>query len=506
MGNDNGVKLAITTIRDLLFYNRLTQDENGKSIKNIRLTIPEYQRPYKWTVKNVIQLLDDITAARNQKLEVYRVGTLILHKDGNRYSIVDGQQRMISFSLLLSAFKEVDSGKDDRKEDHTEERIDFLDEVPADDPYTRINIRKNFLALQRRAGSLSSTDRMELLDYALNQCQMVVVITKDQAQAFQLFDSQNARGKKLYPHDLLKAYHLREMRELDEKRTESIVKNWEDMDQEKLAELFSDYLYRLKEWVKGNRAYTLNEHNIDKFKGITKSENYPYAQFYKGAYAYANAINQSSIPFVAGMMNLSKFQIDSPIIAGEPFFEYAKHYFEVLRDIRNNDKYEGCYVNDNEIVKTLDLPKYRRGTGDGIARLLFDTAVLLYVDRFCPENPMQKDNELLEDFIKLAFIWAYSLRAQYRNLGWQSAQNYILGISSELHNAFNIYAVISQADSPLKLLSTLSDLLEPLTVGNIKGRRNDSYDKDNIDDAPDGIYISYLHYFKSLNYLEESNG
>jgi hypothetical protein len=40
-----------------------------------------------------------------------------------------------------------------------------------------------------------------------------VIINVDKVEeAFQLFDSQNTRGKELDPHDLLKAYHLREMK------------------------------------------------------------------------------------------------------------------------------------------------------------------------------------------------------------------------------------------------------------------------------------------------------
>ena len=39
--------------------------------------------------------------------------------------------------------------------------------------------------------------------------------------------------------------------------------------------------------------------------------------------------------------------------------------------------------------------------------------------------------ELFEQFVVYAFIWAYSLRAQYTNLGWLSAQNYIMGLSDK---------------------------------------------------------------------------
>ena len=63
--------LSITTIGDLLLNNRISQKEDGKPIDNVTLTIPEYQRPYKWTARNAIQLLDDIIEAMNNNKEVY---------------------------------------------------------------------------------------------------------------------------------------------------------------------------------------------------------------------------------------------------------------------------------------------------------------------------------------------------------------------------------------------------------------------------------------------------
>jgi hypothetical protein len=335
-------------------------------------------------------------------------------------------------------------------------------------------------------------DREALLDYVLNNCELIVVIiTDDISEAFQFFDSQNARGKKLYPHDLLKAYHLREMNDMDAAKIEKVVKDWEDLDQKRLSELFNEYLYRVKEWTKGNKARELTEHNIHKFKGVTRQENYPYAQFYKGAYAYSDMVNHSAMPFVAGIRNLNAFQLDTPIVAGKPFFDYAKHYFEILADIQNNDKYEGYYINDNEIVKTLDIRKYKNGVGNRITRLLFDTAILLYVDRFCPERPTKTDSAMLEQFVVFAFIWAYSLRAQYHNVGWLAAQNYIIG--NGMINSFNIYMTIAEADSPVALLSVLSDKIMPLPDDQIaeNAKGGDIEEKDE-----DGVYQNYLHYFK----------
>ena len=481
------LKLAITKIGDLLLHDKITQDKDGNTITDIKLEIPDYQRPYKWTAKNAIQLLDDIVDAKNENKETYRVGTLILHYDVKKsaYNIVDGQQRTITFSLLLSAL-----GADS---------ISFLNQPLANNPHNTRNVPNNFRTLERRANNIiDDRERRYLRDYIENNCELIVVITEDISEAFQFFDSQNARGKKLYPHDLLKAYHLREMNDLDIAETEKVVKDWEDLPQKDLSLLFSDYLYRVKEWTKGNKAWELTEHNIHKFKGITRKDNFPYAQFFKGAFAYADTVNHSPMPFVSGTRNLKPFQLDTPIVAGKPFFDYAKHYFEILKDIQNNDKYEGYFINDNEIVKTLDLRTYKNGVGNRITRLLLDTAILLYVDRFCPERPAKIDQEMLDQFVVFAFVWAYSLRAQYYNLGWLSAQNYIMG--NDIMNSFNIYKIITEADSPVTLLSSLSDRVNPLPVGYIVAKQ------DNLDklDGP-GIYQNYLHYFKANKFMEDKN-
>ena len=76
--------------------------KNLKELLDLNLNIPEYQRPYTWTEKNVVQLLDDVI--KFAKYPEYRIGTIILHKDENKkLNIVDGQQRIIT-SLLISSF------------------------------------------------------------------------------------------------------------------------------------------------------------------------------------------------------------------------------------------------------------------------------------------------------------------------------------------------------------------------------------------------------------------
>ncbi len=64
---------------------------------NMGIDIPDYQRPYKWTIQNIDELLGDISTAINEA-ELhripfkYRVGTIILYENEHGiFDVVDGQ-------------------------------------------------------------------------------------------------------------------------------------------------------------------------------------------------------------------------------------------------------------------------------------------------------------------------------------------------------------------------------------------------------------------------------
>ncbi|MBP3269153.1 MAG: DUF262 domain-containing protein, partial [Bacteroidales bacterium] len=174
--------LAVTNIGDLLLRSRITRKKDGKSIDDVKLTIPDYQRPYKWTSRNAIQLLDDIIEAKNSNKEVYRVGTLILRKmeENNAvvYEIVDGQQRVITFSLLLYSLYEFEKLED-------RPSIPFLSQDVFDNRYNQRNIPNNLNAFRRRTRNSSDgeqnfdliKDMKRLRDFVENQCEFIVVIT-----------------------------------------------------------------------------------------------------------------------------------------------------------------------------------------------------------------------------------------------------------------------------------------------------------------------------------------
>ncbi len=507
--------LGIASIGDLLFRNRLSES-NSHENEQIKLAIPDYQRPYKWTAGNVMTLLDDIEEAKANQKAVYRVGTLILEKCINQdnkfdFNIVDGQQRIITFFLILKVF--IDEYRDQLLGDDFYEYFDNFYknlkqiQFPNNDLYKN-NIRQNFLVIERFVKT-HNQDYSVFFKYICNRCEMIVVITSNTSDAFRLFDSQNSRGKKLYPHDLLKAYHLREMKIKNDdeelKETVQTVETWENCPQDDLAEMFGEYLYRLKEWMNGNKASQLTEKNLYLFKGVSVSDCYPYAQFYRRTYYNKTGMEKEN------KNNSHYFQLNAPVIAGKPFFEYTRHYFDLLNKInddtsdKDKDKNKENEVNfiDEKIANVIKGKHLKKGTGNLITRLMFRAAVLLYVDRFCNAGNLDmmddRDKEWLNRFVLLSFIWAYSLRAQYKHVGWREAQNYIMGTPSAQGtvNSFNIFKIISDALSPKLLLHRMSELLVPLPLNTFDGNK-----------IPEGIKdvnnkMHYLSLFQDNGYLSD---
>ena len=217
---------------EIITIKQLVQTEN--------LTIPFYQRPYKWSAKNVNQLIDDILTFKNKP--AYRLGTIVYHLEKEEMNIVDGQQRTITLILIGLAIQNSKMLKEKLcKAKISTPNLDKVAKLKFQNQDSKKNIRDNYFEIQRR---IVDFDEDTVL-FFYERCEVVKVVLSDITEAFQFFDSQNSRGVDLEPHDLLKAFHLREMidnsTELERIQT---VDNWENMEQEQLKNTFSHYLFR----------------------------------------------------------------------------------------------------------------------------------------------------------------------------------------------------------------------------------------------------------------------
>lgn len=80
--------------------------------------VPDYQREYVWTDKEVHQLLEDIGEQIDASTtREYFIGTVLVSPTDqkNHYEVIDGQQRLTTFFLLLCALKHLFQGEPQRQ-------------------------------------------------------------------------------------------------------------------------------------------------------------------------------------------------------------------------------------------------------------------------------------------------------------------------------------------------------------------------------------------------------
>lgn len=394
-----------------------------EELLKLDLVIPSYQRPYKWTEKNIRELILDIQKgiedANKHPNFKYRVGTVILHANTEEgkltYDIVDGQQRILSFLLLKLCL--------------SPNFTCSLLSAKFSDKVTLGNLHSNSDRIREWCSSVDDGVK-EAFDKALSEVLEVVVLTVDElSEAFQLFDSQNTRGRELYPHDLLKAYHLREIH--DKYDMQRAVLKWESKDPKAIRELFDNYLFPLWNWSKRRKSSRFTAAEIDLYKGIEESSGYTYARRANKAMPY--------------------FLLSEPLISGGDFFEMVDHYMQMLHSIKlelidNPDftRIKELLIDDKskvgQIKTPADLDKACKSSSTGMnhARNLFFCALLCYYDRFHNFDLMA---------VKKLFTWAMMLRVDMNHLGFDSVNRYAIGLgdNDKYTNSEPVISLISSA-------------------------------------------------------------
>ena len=387
------------------------------------LIIPSYQRPYKWGNKNIRELILDIQKsieeARKYPNFKYRVGTVILYRESEAkpYEVVDGQQRLLSF-LLLKLYL---------KPDFT---CGLLSTTFSDsDKVTQRNLHDNACTIREWFSSVDEPTKEAFGDALDSTLEVVVLTVNELKEAFQLFDSQNTRGRELYPHDLLKAYHLREIH--DKYDMQRAVLKWESKDPKAIRELFDNYLFPLWNWSKRRKSSRFTAVEIDLYKGIEESSGYTYARRANKAMPY--------------------FLLSEPLISGGDFFEMVDHYMQMLHSIKQEliDNPDFARIKDlliddkskvGQIKTPADLDKACKSSSTGMnhARNLFFCALLCYYDRFHNFDLMA---------VKKLFTWAMMLRVDMNHLGFDSVNRYAIGLgdNDKYTNSEPVISLISSA-------------------------------------------------------------
>lgn len=398
-----------------------------------RLAIPPYQRPYKWTAKNVNRLISDLVEFKGASR--YRLGTLVLHASGERSYIVDGQQRLVTLALLLSYLAERygTEARFRKYADFFDGVRRFCSDTEFTNPYSLHNVVENMNVVRTREHDLDA----DTLEFVLSRCEFVEVRLANISEAFQFFDSQNARGKDLAPHDLLKAFHLREMEVFSDADTRNFDR-WQNLDTADLNALFL-CLFRAKRWSQGKSARYFTKDDIGAFKGIslTGGKRYPFYRLEIIAHVYTAHYMSAPDRLIDSNVLEYPFNLDDQIINGSRFFDMIRYYSEMLGRL----KAKGTYGTFPRALEIMELTRNYDGcgrTGDRYVAALFRTLLLYYVDRFGYEE--------LDKVVPKFFVWAYTLRLESKAVQLPSIDRYAAAGDSmfrAVHDACTPYDIIN---------------------------------------------------------------
>lgn len=225
-----------------------------------RFVVPAYQRAYSWTRDEAGQLLEDLMSAAGIDDEYagepdYFLGTLLVMDPAPTgwpdlrssvqlrvLEIVDGQQRLVTLSILAAVLRDLDRapeseqwsrldaclaipGTGRRGQPPRRPRVEmrgkdraFLErfvttpgatiEVPMHDdapgvgPHALLDVRELFLS---ELGTMAPDQRRRLASYLCDRAHFVVIFSSDVDRAHKFFEVLNNRGRPLLRSDILRA-------------------------------------------------------------------------------------------------------------------------------------------------------------------------------------------------------------------------------------------------------------------------------------------------------------
>lgn len=289
-------------------------------------SIPPYQRPYAWTTEQAGELFDDLIEFMNSQsgqidqLPPYFLGSIVLIKseEAPEADVVDGQQRLTTLTVLLSAIRaNIDSSNaaditlllyekgsqilstQDRFRLSLRERDQefFQNFVQREDGFSKLisletadsdsrrNVRDNARLFDTRLKQLSEAKRVALAQFILTRCYLVAVATPDINSAYRIFSVLNTRGLDLAATDILKAQIIGS---LPERSRTAFTRKWENIEEDlgrgSFGELFSHIrmVYR-KAKPQGTLLAEFKEHVIKHMDGVTFIDDVltPFAEVYE---------------------------------------------------------------------------------------------------------------------------------------------------------------------------------------------------------------------------------
>lgn len=264
--------------------------------------VPPFQREYVWAESEIELLLNDLEEAYNSnKQKEYFLGTMVVFEKDGKKQLIDGQQRMTTFFLILcaiskryedsksnaSAFQQLINTPVVDSEGNTENRftLELQYEASTDclanvwkgtipdktDSLSKSSQRiyEGFETIQKKLNSdFSDFDEYKrFASYFINKVVFIQIGANNMADALKIFETINQRGKGLNPLDLLKNMLFMQIKE---DTFNKLNDKWKQMI-DKLEEMDEKPLRFLRYYL--TATYDITNVSKDKdFQGIIKED------------------------------------------------------------------------------------------------------------------------------------------------------------------------------------------------------------------------------------------
>ena len=440
-----GVLSWISTVEEVA--KKAAVSVKGVLVKPAKLCIPPYQRKFAWKEQDVRQLCKDLLKAGDEGN--YHLGTVILHherkNDEEVWNVVDGQQRLTNIMAILSA---------------------PIFELPI-----KQFLMRDYMMIRQVMADYSEDEQRKIRE-RLARCTLAFISVENVSEAFQLFTTQNGRGKPLTPVNLLKAYHYKAM-EVDRRRMDAddfnkllrrIECEWEFAnvtstpgDGKLLLHVFREYLFRLRLWSRGKfPQIPFDANNIGEFKGVTIASGEQGLPLQNGAVLRTGA--PESDAFVAHRLpddNMNPFvSITQTIVNGSDFFMYAQSYVSAYKEVFVEGKVNVFY----DFYRSNCKPMLHKSGAAMYARHVFEALCMFCYDRFGAEG--------LKACHRALFACAYfervsQTRVLYRRCGSAYAPRAI-ELMMTTYSVADVQEALSELRSEIRRLLNSADYVKDL--------------------------------------------
>ena len=383
-----------------------------KDLFDLKLTIPDYQRIYCWNDNNIKTLWNNLKEMP-EGLD-YHLGAIILQCQDDGYDIIDGQQRLVTLTLILRALGYEGNMPLLLQRFKSQEACD--------------NISNAKYVIQEIKGWDCDENNL-MLNNILSHLTFSVLLLKSNNLdlAYTFFSNQNSRGVRLSDYDILKAHHLRFLITNDS-QAEHLARRWNTISQDTdsdnepfIHKTLGLYLYRSRKWMR--------KHSCDEM-----NSNRPIKDEYSAA------------PLIPGIPPFGeRFYFYEKIQGGAHFFAFTDYFVDLYK----------------QFVKTpqvLLLRRYLLGESHWKYESVIETVLFAYFSKFGKQ------------YLSEALFCIAGTIAQHRYEGARALQ---YKINEHVQNN-ELVMMIDQASSPSFFLAETLPLLKrsgrDLEGGDIKVR------------------------------------